>query len=86
MKKMALYDAKDYFDITTAEDGSQKVLLKSGEAIDWGIVESVEVADGKVKIKLPDRAKAMEKYGKFVMEAEDETEEFEVVFLDGSDA
>lgn len=86
MKKMALYDAKDYLDITTAEDGSQKILLKTGEAIDWDIVESVEVVDGKVKLKFPDRAKAMEKYGKFVMETEDETEDFEIVFLDGSDA
>lgn len=82
---MALYDAKAYFDIVTAEDGSQKILLKSGEEIDWDIVESVEVAEGKVKLKFPDRARAMEKYGKIVMAAADETETVSAVFLEDDD-
>ena len=86
MRKMALYDAKDYFDIITSEDGSQKILLKSGEEIDWDIIESVEVAEGKVKLKFPDRAKAMEKYGKIVMGAAEDVDDFDVVFMDGSDA
>ena len=82
---MALYDAKDYFDIITSESGNQKVLLKSGEEIDWDIIESVEVTEGKVKLKFPDRAKAMEKYGKIVMEKTEELEEVSAVFLEVDD-
>ncbi|MEX1307341.1 MAG: hypothetical protein AB1Z19_02330 [Eubacteriales bacterium] len=86
VKKMALYDAKDYFDIITAENGSQKILLKSGEEIDWDIVEAVEVADGKVKLKFPDRAKAMEKYGKIIMEEKaGQPREIRAVFKGQSD-
>ncbi len=70
LKKMALYDAKDYFDIITDKNGSQKIVLKSGEEIDWDILESVEISEGKVKLKFPDRTRAMEKYGKILMESE----------------
>jgi len=85
LKKMALYDAKSYFDITTDEMGKQKILLKSGEEIDWDILESVEVADGKVKLKFPDRSRAMERYGKIVMAAEADTDEVSAVFLEDDD-
>ncbi len=82
---MALYDAKDYFDIITDENENQKILLKCGDEINWEIVESVEVTEGKVKLKFPDRAKAMEKYGKIVMEKTEELEDVSAVFLEDDD-
>ncbi len=85
LRRMAFYDPKDYLDIVISEDGSQKILPKPGDKIDWSILESAEITDGKVKIKFPDRTRAMEKFGKVVMEAV-EDEEFEVEFADGSDA
>ena len=72
LKKMALYDAKAYLDITSDNSGKKKIRLKDDKAIDWDIIESVEISDDKVKVKFPDRSKAMEKYGKALMDDSNE--------------
>jgi|GEM_PF-1699345 len=81
LKKMALYDAKNYLDITTSDGGEKKISLKADKEIDWDIVETVEISDDKVKLKFPDRSKAMEKYGKIVMCEESEDEEEDIVYI-----
>ncbi len=62
LEKMAMYDAKDYFNFVTNEDGTTKITLKADEDVDWDILESLEVNDNKVRIKFPDRTKAIDKY------------------------
>ena len=79
---MAMYDAKDYFNFVTDEDGTTKVMLKSGEHVDWDILESLEVNDNKVRIKFPDRTKAIEKYIQMIREIQDEDSDEEDAMID----
>jgi hypothetical protein len=81
LKKMAMYDAKAYLDITSTPGGEKKITLKTDKDIDWDIIETVEINDDKVKVKFPDRSKAMEKYGKVVMGDDEEKENEEVEYI-----
>lgn len=67
LKKMALYDARSYLEISSDEEGGKKITLKDDDKIGWDIVETIEINDDKIKVKFPDRSKAMEKYGKVIM-------------------
>jgi len=68
LKKMAMYDAKDYLTIEKEEDGLLIIRLNTDSDIPWDIVESLEFNENKVKIKFPDRSKAIEKYNQALSE------------------
>lgn len=65
--RIAFADITDYIEFGNNEiDGSNFVRLKSSKQIDGQLVEEVSVTSGgSGKLKLPDKAKALEKLEKF---------------------